>query len=86
MIVRPSGVSLAAALADEVQRRMTAAGLSQSELARAAGIAPTLLHRVIRGERDLQLAEVERLATAFHVGAGWLLLSALLNVHTPPDE
>jgi transcriptional regulator with XRE-family HTH domain len=84
MIVRQSDVSLATAVAAEVQRRQHAAGMSQTELARAAGIPPTLLHRAVRGTRDLRLDELERLAGAFGVGPGWLMLSALLNV--PPDE
>lgn len=75
-------MSLAAAVADEVQRRMTSAGLSQNELARAAGMPPTLLHRAVKGQRDLRLDELERLAAALGVGPGWLMLSALLNV--PP--
>jgi transcriptional regulator with XRE-family HTH domain len=86
MIVRPFGVSLAAAAADEVHRRMTAAGMSQTELARAAGMPPTLLHRCVRGQRDLQLDEIEALAGALGVGAGWLLLSALLNVPPTGDR
>ena len=72
-------MTLAAAVVDEVQRRMTARGLSQTALARAAGMPPTLLHRVINRERDLQLDEVERLAPALGVTVGWLLRSALMG-------
>jgi transcriptional regulator with XRE-family HTH domain len=77
-------VTLAAAVADEVRRRMTARGLSQNGLSRAAGMPATLLHRAMSGERALQLDEVERLAAALGVGVSWLLRSALKG--HPPDE
>lgn len=76
-------MTLAAAVADEVQRRRTARGLSQNALARAAGMPPTLLHRVLSGERQLRLDELEQLATALGVSAEWLVRSAV--THTPPD-
>jgi transcriptional regulator with XRE-family HTH domain len=70
-------VTLAAAVAAEVQRRMTARKLSQNALARAAGMPPTLLHRAVNGERDLQLDEVEQLARALGVSVEWLLSAAI---------
>jgi transcriptional regulator with XRE-family HTH domain len=76
-------VTLADAVADGVQRRMTARGLSQNALARAAGMPPTLLHRSLNRERELRLSEVERIADALGVGVVWLIRSAL--THTPPD-
>jgi transcriptional regulator with XRE-family HTH domain len=76
-------VTLAAAVADEVQRRMTARGLSQNALARAARMPPTLLHRSLQGRRQLQLDELERLAPALGVGVVWLLRSAVTG--TPPS-
>lgn len=70
-------MDLAAAVAAEVQRRMTARGMSQTALARAAGIPPTLLHRAVKGERVLQLDEVEALARALDVSVEWLLSAAI---------
>ena len=75
-------MTLAAAVADEVQRRMTARGLSQNALAKRAGMAPTLLHRAMSGERDLRLDELERIAPVLGVSAVWLVRSALTR--TPP--
>jgi transcriptional regulator with XRE-family HTH domain len=75
-------VTLAAAVAGEVQRRMTARGLSQNALARAAGMPPTLLHRSLQGRRQLQLDELERLAPALGVGVVWLLRSATTGVRS----
>jgi transcriptional regulator with XRE-family HTH domain len=76
-------VSLAAAVVDEVRRRMTARGMSQTALARAAGMPPTLLHRVMAGERQLQLDEVEALADALGVRPHFLIRSA--STHVPPS-
>ena len=70
-------MTLAAAMRDEVQRRMTAHGMSQNALARAAGMPPTLLHRAMNGERALQLDELERIASALGVTPLWFLRSAL---------
>jgi transcriptional regulator with XRE-family HTH domain len=69
-------VTLAAAVADEVQRRARSRGLSQNALARAAGMPPTLLHRAMQGRRQLQLDELERLAPALGVSAVWLIRAA----------
>jgi transcriptional regulator with XRE-family HTH domain len=82
-------VSLAAAVADEVRRRMTARDMSQNELARAAGMPPTLLHRAVKHERALQLDEVEALARVLDVSAEWLLSSAIrtwAKRHPPSGE
>lgn len=76
---------LAAAVADEVQRRMTARGMSQNALARAAGMPPTLLHRALQGRRQLQLNELERLAPALGVGVGWLIRSAVTGTPRSGD-
>ena len=76
-------MTLAAAVADEVQRRMTARGLSQKALARAAGMPPSLVHRAMARERDLRLDELERIAPALGVTPLWLIRSAL--THVPPS-
>jgi transcriptional regulator with XRE-family HTH domain len=66
-------VSLADAVADEVRRRMSARGLSQNALARAAGMPPTLLHRAMSGERALSIDELDALARALEVTPEHLL-------------
>lgn len=76
-------MTLADAVADEVQRRRTARGMSQNALARAAGVPPRSLHRALNGDRALQLDEVERLAPVLDVSVGWLLRSALTRVPRP---
>lgn len=74
-------MTLAAAVVDEVTRRRTARGMSQNALAKAAGMPPTLLHRAVKGERQLQLDELERIAPVLGISVEWLLRSAL--IHTP---
>jgi transcriptional regulator with XRE-family HTH domain len=72
-------VPLAAAVAEEVRRRMIARGMTQRSLARAAGIPPSLLHRAMQGRRQLQLDELEQLAPALGVTPLWFLRSALTH-------
>jgi transcriptional regulator with XRE-family HTH domain len=73
-------VTLAAAVADEVRRRMQAQRLSQNALARAAGMAPTLLHRAMNGERHLTINELAALARALDVTPEYLLRLARQRV------
>jgi transcriptional regulator with XRE-family HTH domain len=74
-------VSLAAAVVDEVRRRLSARGMSQRELAKGAGMPPTLLHRAMNGERSLQLDEVEAIAGVFGLTPEHLVRVA--RTHTP---
>jgi hypothetical protein len=41
---------------------------------------PSLVHRAMSGERQLQLDELERIAPALGLEVGWLLVSALMRV------
>jgi transcriptional regulator with XRE-family HTH domain len=77
-------VSLAAAVVDEVRRRMTARGLSQNTLAKQAGMPPTLLHRAMNGERALQLDEVAAIAVVLDVTPEHLVRVA--RAHTPSGD
>jgi transcriptional regulator with XRE-family HTH domain len=77
-------VSLAVATVDEVRRRMTARGLSQRELAKRAGMPPTLLHRAMSGERVLTIDELAACAAVLDVTPEHLL--RLARTRTPPIE
>ena len=66
-------MSLATDVVDEVRRRMTAAGLSQNALAKAAGMAPSLLHRAMKGERPLSLDELDAVARVLRVKPEYLV-------------
>jgi transcriptional regulator with XRE-family HTH domain len=79
-------VPLAAAVAEEVRRRMIARGMTQRSLARAAGIPPSLLHRAMQGRRQLQLDELEQLAPALGVTPLWFLRSALTHAPRSGDS
>jgi transcriptional regulator with XRE-family HTH domain len=77
-------VSLAAAVIDELRRRMTARGMSQNELARAAGMPPTLVHRVMARKRTLSLDELDALAAA--LGSSGRLLVRYATESPRPSE
>ena len=60
-------MSLADRVADEVHRRMTSRNMSQTALARAAGMPPTLLHRAVNRERHLTIDELDAVARVLGV-------------------
>lgn len=74
-------MTLAAALVDEIRRRMDARGMSQRALARAAGMPPSLLHRAMSGERPLSIDELAALADVLDVTPEYLL--RLARTRTP---
>lgn len=61
------GMSLASAVTEQIRRRMIARSMSQTALARAAGIPPTLLHRTFNGERPLTIDELGAVAAVLEV-------------------
>jgi plasmid maintenance system antidote protein VapI len=77
-------VSLAAAVVDEVRRHLTAVGMSQSALARVAGIPPTLVHRTMRGDRGLTLDELEHIARALGTTPELIIALASGRRRAPP--
>jgi transcriptional regulator with XRE-family HTH domain len=81
-------VSLAAAVADEVRKRMRRARLSQNALAKRAGIAPTLVHRAMSGERVLSIDELGAVAAALGVKPEQLVRVAREGIEsvTPSSE
>lgn len=58
---------------ETVRQLRKEAGLSQEELARKAGINRTYLSDVERGERNISLQNIVRLATALNTTPGELL-------------
>jgi len=62
-----SGVGLdRTSLAEKLARRRVAAGLSQAELARQAGIRPETLNRIERGRTTPDFATVRKLVVAMN--------------------
>jgi DNA-binding XRE family transcriptional regulator len=59
-----------ASLAERLARRRRAAGLSQSELARRAGIRPETLNRIERGRTTPDFATVRKLVVAINAAEG----------------
>jgi transcriptional regulator with XRE-family HTH domain len=77
-------VSLAAAVVDEVRKRMTARRLSQNGLAKRAGMAPTLLHRAMNGERVLSIDELAAVCAVFGVKPEQLVRVARERIERTP--
>jgi transcriptional regulator with XRE-family HTH domain len=77
-------VPLAAAVTEQVRERMRARGWSQTKLARASGIAPTLVHRIMAGERAFTLDELAAVAGALRTTPDRLI--HLARTRIPPDE
>ncbi|MBM7129638.1 helix-turn-helix domain-containing protein [Dyella mobilis] len=61
---------------DTVRRMREAAGISQEELAARCGLHRTYVGSVERGERNISLANIVRLARALHAKPGSLLEDA----------
>ncbi len=55
-----------ASLAEKLVRRRRAAGLSQAELARRAGVRPETLNRIERGHTEPDFATVRKLVVAMN--------------------
>ena len=55
-----------ASLAEKLVRRRNAAGLSQAELARRAGVRPETLNRIERGKSNPDFATVRKLVVAMN--------------------
>lgn len=78
-------MSLAVAVVDEVRRRMTARGMSQNALAKAAAMPPTLLHRAMSGERPLSIDELDAVAAVLEVTPEHLLRLARTRIPLSSD-
>jgi len=74
-----SGVGLdRTSLAEKLVRRRHAAGLSQAELARRAGIRPETLNRIERGRTTPDFATVRKLVVAMNAAERQLAASATI--------
>lgn len=72
-----SGVGLdGTSLAEKFVRRRHAAGLSQAELARRAGIRPETLNRIERGRTTPDFATIRKLVVAMNAAERQLAASA----------
>jgi DNA-binding XRE family transcriptional regulator len=66
-----------ASLAEKLTRRRRAAGLSQAELARRAGIRPETLNRIERGHNTPDFTTVRKLVIAMNAAESQLVASQL---------
>jgi|GEM_PF-389380 len=76
-----------ASLAERLVRRRLAAGLSQAELARRAGIRPETLNRIERGRTTPDFATVRKLVVAINAAEREKLAPALSSqTRQEPDN
>lgn len=79
-------MTLAVAVVDEVHKRMQRADLSAREVARRAGIPPTLVHRAIAGQRVLTIDELGAVAVVLGMTPEHLVRVARERItRTPPS-
>jgi transcriptional regulator with XRE-family HTH domain len=76
MPVKPQQCALVTVFAANVRRRRLELGLSQEELAEAAGVHRTYVGMLERGEKNVTIYNIERIALALHVEPASLLKSA----------
>lgn len=69
----PHETRLVAVFAGNVRRLRKERGLSQEELAEAAGVHRTYVGMIERGEKNVTIYNIERLAQALNVSPGSLL-------------
>lgn len=67
MSVKPNQCALVAVFAANVKRRRLELGLSQEELAEAAGVHRTYVGMLERGEKNVTIYNIERIAVALGV-------------------
>jgi transcriptional regulator with XRE-family HTH domain len=73
MSVKPHQCALVAVFAANVRRRRLELGLSQEELAEAAGVHRTYVGMLERGEKNVTIYNIERIAVALRVEPSRLL-------------
>jgi len=74
MPVKPQQCALVTVFAANVRRRRLELGLSQEELAEAAGVHRTYVGMLERGEKNVTIYNIERIATALSVEPAQLLV------------
>ncbi|QTN48182.1 helix-turn-helix transcriptional regulator [Ectopseudomonas mendocina] len=73
MPVKPQQCALVTVFAANVRRRRLELGLSQEELAEAAGVHRTYVGMLERGEKNVTIYNIERIAIALRVEPSELL-------------
>ncbi|KIA82193.1 transcriptional regulator [Chromobacterium piscinae] len=73
MSVKPHQCALVAVFAANVKRRRLELGLSQEELAEAAGVHRTYVGMIERSEKNVTIYNIERFAMALGVEPATLL-------------
>ena len=74
MPVQPQSSQLVKTFAANVRERRLALGVSQEVLAEAAGVHRTYIGMIERGEKNVTIYNIERIAIALDVSAASLLI------------
>lgn len=75
MSVKPHQCQLVSVFAANVRKRRLELGLSQEELAERAGVHRTYVGMLERGEKNVTIYNIERIAIALDVPPTYLLLT-----------
>lgn len=73
MSIKPSECQLVTIFAANVRKRRRALGLSQEDLAEAAGVHRTYIGMLERGEKNVTIYNIERVADALGIEPAELL-------------
>lgn len=73
MPVKPQQCALVTVFAANVRRKRLELGLSQEELAEAAGVHRTYVGMLERGEKNVTIYNIERIALALQINPALLL-------------
>lgn len=77
MPLKPNQCSLVKVFADNVRRERVRQGISQELLAERAGVHRTYVGMLERGEKNVTIYNIERIAHALGVDPASLLVSAV---------
>lgn len=76
MPVKPTHCKLVSVFATNVRMRRLKLGLSQEDLAEKAGVHRTYIGMVERGEKNVTIYNIERIAAALNVEPSAMLIKA----------
>jgi transcriptional regulator with XRE-family HTH domain len=78
-------MALRRVFADNLRREIGVRGVRKADLARQVGISPARISEMIRGDGNVTVDTIERIAVALHIPAASLLLPADAEILAEPS-